>query len=75
MGRPCGGLGGGKKRQPSEGTQTGEVALIPGSLNGDVFGHQKLVEVAPTLASLIRQSTGSNTIGLWLIIFSDQLAI
>ena len=42
----------------SEGTQYSDGAHISGSLNRDAFGHQQLGGVAPTLASMIKQSTG-----------------
>jgi 6-phosphofructokinase 1 len=42
----------------SEGTQYSDGAHISGSLQRDAFGHQQLGGVAPTLASMIKQSTG-----------------
>jgi 6-phosphofructokinase 1 len=42
----------------SEGTQYSDGAHISGSLNRDAFGHQQLGGVAPTLAKMIKQSTG-----------------
>tara|TARA_B100000780_G_scaffold227388_1_gene166660 strand:+ start:2511 stop:3773 length:1263 start_codon:yes stop_codon:yes gene_type:complete len=42
----------------SEGAQYSDGAHISGSLNKDAFGHQQLGGVAPTLASMIKQSTG-----------------
>ena len=42
----------------SEGTQYNDGAHISGSLQRDAFGHQQLGGVAPTLASMIKQSTG-----------------
>ncbi|MDG1473525.1 MAG: 6-phosphofructokinase [Porticoccaceae bacterium] len=42
----------------SEGVQYSDGAHISGSLNKDAFGHQQLGGVAPTLASMIKQSTG-----------------
>ena len=41
----------------SEGTQYSDGAHISGSLQRDAFGHQQLGGVAPTLASMIKQST------------------
>ena len=42
----------------SEGAQYSDGAHISGSINKDAFGHQQLGGVAPTLASMIKQSTG-----------------
>tara|TARA_B100000809_G_scaffold4748_1_gene4945 strand:+ start:3101 stop:4363 length:1263 start_codon:yes stop_codon:yes gene_type:complete len=42
----------------SEGAQYSDGAHISGSINRDAFGHQQLGGVAPTLASMIKQSTG-----------------
>jgi 6-phosphofructokinase len=42
----------------SEGVQYSDGAHISGSINKDAFGHQQLGGVAPTLASMIKQSTG-----------------
>ena len=42
----------------SEGAQYSDGAHISGSINKDAFGHQQLGGVAPTLARMIKQSTG-----------------
>jgi len=42
----------------SEGAQYNDGAHISGSINKDAFGHHQLGGVAPTLASMIKQSTG-----------------
>ena len=42
----------------SEGIRYSDGAHISGSMQRDAFGHQQLGGVAPTLASMIKQSTG-----------------
>ena len=42
----------------SEGIRYSDGAHISGSMHRDAFGHQQLGGVAPTLASMIKQSTG-----------------
>ena len=42
----------------SEGIRYSDGAHISGSIQRDAFGHQQLGGVAPTLASMIKQSTG-----------------
>ena len=42
----------------SEGIRYNDGAHISGSIQRDAFGHQQLGGVAPTLASMIKQSTG-----------------
>ena len=42
----------------SEGVRYSDGAHISGSMQRDAFGHQQLGGVAPTLASMIKQSTG-----------------
>jgi 6-phosphofructokinase 1 len=42
----------------SEGASYADGALISGSINKDAFGHQQLGGVAPTLASMVKQSLG-----------------